>query len=1316
MSLSLILAAVSVAASVTNDDVFVNRPDYVVYVPRQPLEKTLRNPAEKGDTYNDHFQVIHDERRGLLFAFWTQASGEGAADQHIAFSKSADNGRTWTEAEILAGSPSMKHPGLRASWQQPMLTKSGRLYCLWNYEVTLRGPHCGEMYGIFSDDAGDTWSRPGRVTWPRADCDGTDPAKPPVWCNWQRPLRLGPEGKYLVACSHFGKTEYDKMGCRTDFLLFDNIDQNPAVDKIVIKRLAANRNALTLPDSNLEEGSLVKLPDGRLFVLCRTWKGCPYWSQSRDGGETWDEPKPLRNKEGRPFLHCCSPCPIYDWKGCEAGSGTYFALVHDSFDHRQPKGKYQQRGPLYLIAGKFDPKGEQPIAFSEPRLFIPRQHWCNSCYSSYTVVDGKGVLWFPDRKVYLLGKVIGPEWMAGDDVLRPSFAVSDWRFSNGEWGLSDGTLRPPTAVKGRTMAYPERPQAGDIMVRTKVRVQPFDGKGDAEVGVAVVQDDANFWTLRMTYSAKAGRKFVLHETRDGIERAEKADGLLNEWAIESIGWEFGVTYDVSLEVNAHGAIARVIDENGVNVFRKFYRFAGRPGVRSGRPALLAGGGMTLDCSDVRLLSKDPLPQKGPDSLVVWLTYDKRKYAFKNGLAPKGCPLTNAWIECVRDAKLPIPGERVTFRIHGLQDDGKFSAKGTDVAREHPGELPTEVRKIGCWVRDANGGIPVEEYAGKVHAGGGLRYVFPVDCNPGVKWQSAEKMHTTFSARGGGVWESGYVVAPDGEIPDEAYAALLAGRSAALALRHVKPYALFGADERPTVRLAAVSLSGTPRNVRVACTVRDWDGEKALDWSEERELKSGECLTQDIVLDPTEPRGLYFVEATVTDAATGAELALARTNLAQLPPHTFTTTPETSLMGLAAYWPIPDEESVQKLMDRMGVVRVREGDSRKQHAPRVTNRHSQVPNEKKLTTEAEKIAWVERELAACREQGNAYWELGNELNMSTLGIALKGGGIGKALAAPRYAEWVRRVDKVRREKGYGDVKLLSLGVAGFDRAFFNAIYDAGLADMLSGLCLHPGRGNFTPDYPYLRPELAADKVVKTDDPVKAEQLENSNFWNFYGAVRGLKALSKERGEKPLWLTEVYTPTFPNSGWEDTLRDSADNVVLSYALAAAEGVKAAFYYQLFDGVWYDRCGVNPKDREYFFGLLNRDLSPKPAFMAYCAVAEALEGATFEGWAKLPNAKQHGLVFKDGKMGRFAILWDRSEGYVLTKNERPFKSPEPWQKKWTKRTTVKISSEAPLTVIDVLGRRRVLPSRNGSVAVALDGSPQFVLLEDKSDLGTL
>ena len=69
---------------------------------------------------------------------------------------------------------------------------------------------------------------------------------------------------------------------------------------------------------------------------------------------------------------------------------------------------YQRRGPLYLIAGTFMPNAEQPIWFKEPKLFAPRNG--NSFYTSYTVQDGKGVLWFNDAKFYLLGREIGPEW------------------------------------------------------------------------------------------------------------------------------------------------------------------------------------------------------------------------------------------------------------------------------------------------------------------------------------------------------------------------------------------------------------------------------------------------------------------------------------------------------------------------------------------------------------------------------------------------------------------------------------------------------------------------------------------------------------------------------------------------------------------------------------------------------------------------------------------------------------------------------------------------------------------------------------------
>lgn len=141
-------------------DILVNKPDYVVFVPRQSYKPEKRDSAKTGDTYNDHFQVINNPTNGHLYAFWTQASKEGDIDQHIAFSKSVDEGLTWSTPVVLAGSANKKNPQLRASWQQPMLAKGGRLYCLWNQQTTSQGPHCGMMFGAFSDDEGETWSSP----------------------------------------------------------------------------------------------------------------------------------------------------------------------------------------------------------------------------------------------------------------------------------------------------------------------------------------------------------------------------------------------------------------------------------------------------------------------------------------------------------------------------------------------------------------------------------------------------------------------------------------------------------------------------------------------------------------------------------------------------------------------------------------------------------------------------------------------------------------------------------------------------------------------------------------------------------------------------------------------------------------------------------------------------------------------------------------------------------------------------------------------------------------------------------------------------
>jgi hypothetical protein len=412
-------------------DIFVNKPDYIVFIPRQSPHVRSKNYTKpdlkaRGDTYNDHFQVIADEKNGLYYAFWTQATWEGCADQHIAFSKSADKGLTWTEPVVLAGSECRAYPKLRASWQQPMLTKSGRLYCLWNQQTTSRGPHCGQMFGSYSDDQGETWTSPQQVRFPeRMDQDPADVTIPPQWCNWQRPLRLGENGKFFVGCSRHGKAPYDaKSCCKIEFWQFENMDEDPDVKDIRFTVFAKNRDMLDpskivptpgvtyfVPreDPAVEEAAIVKLPDGRLFAMMRSSVGSPVWSQSRDGGKTWSPTKALLDKDGgTPYKHPRSPCPLYDWKGPEAGSGYYIGFVHCTFDMTQ-KTAYQKRGPLYLIAGRFNPNAEQPIEFSEPKLFAPRPSG-NSFYTSYTVMDGKGILWFNDMKYYLLGREIGPEW------------------------------------------------------------------------------------------------------------------------------------------------------------------------------------------------------------------------------------------------------------------------------------------------------------------------------------------------------------------------------------------------------------------------------------------------------------------------------------------------------------------------------------------------------------------------------------------------------------------------------------------------------------------------------------------------------------------------------------------------------------------------------------------------------------------------------------------------------------------------------------------------------------------------------------------
>jgi hypothetical protein len=208
---------------------------------------------------------------------------------------------------------------------------------------------------------------------------------------------------------------------------FENIDDNPEPSKLNISWLAYDTNAITVPypgfpeTSVCQEPSIVKLPDGRLFCVMRTSTGNPYWTMSANDGDTWTKAKPLLRKDGgEPLKHPLSPCPLFDLGGPASGSGHYALFFHNHDGHYQgyePQDASYNRRPIYRANGHFAQNAEQPIWFDEPKFFMDHDgiplgapgkngRIDLALYSSIVTRNGKTILWYPDRKFFLLGKII----------------------------------------------------------------------------------------------------------------------------------------------------------------------------------------------------------------------------------------------------------------------------------------------------------------------------------------------------------------------------------------------------------------------------------------------------------------------------------------------------------------------------------------------------------------------------------------------------------------------------------------------------------------------------------------------------------------------------------------------------------------------------------------------------------------------------------------------------------------------------------------------------------------------------------------------
>ena len=169
-------------------------PDHIVYVP-QSLDGSTH------DTGNEHF-LVSEHPQGGFFAVWTQSSYVGKPDQRVVFARSLDAGATWTAPTFVAGPAD---GGGIASWQFPLISKSGRIYLYYNRYI---GVHdyamstCGVIAGKYSDDGGKTWSAQQIVPMPKSIWDSRDPKIPSNWIIWQKQLKFF-DGKYFAGSIEF---------------------------------------------------------------------------------------------------------------------------------------------------------------------------------------------------------------------------------------------------------------------------------------------------------------------------------------------------------------------------------------------------------------------------------------------------------------------------------------------------------------------------------------------------------------------------------------------------------------------------------------------------------------------------------------------------------------------------------------------------------------------------------------------------------------------------------------------------------------------------------------------------------------------------------------------------------------------------------------------------------------------------------------------------------------------------------------------------------------------------------------------------------
>lgn len=165
--------------------------------------------------------------------------------------------------------------------------------------------------------------------------------------------------------------------------------------------------------------------------------------------------------------------------------------------------------------------------------------------------------------------------------------------------------------------------------------------------------------------------------------------------------------------------------------------------------------------------------------------------------------------------------------------------------------------------------------------------------------------------------------------------------------------------------------------------------------------------------------------------------------------------------------------------------------------------------------------------------------------------------------------------------------------------------------------------------------------------------------------------------PIWFTEIGWPTHLNPTGVDENTQAA-YLIRSYVLSIAAGVEKIFWYNFMD------TGTDKLANEHNFGLIRNtgdtlgSYTPKPAYVALATLTRQLTGAN--------------LVSQEAADGIYHYTFDKN-------NE---KTNVLWS---LDKKDVALHTQAPLTVINMMGKKTIYTPLQGKVYLTLTGEPLFL-----------